>query len=107
MSQWYAIVYRTGPQAGEVKSYGTVITGDDPDGPSFDSANYEKIAIDHQPRSEETWDKVSKAVVVDPVKVQERVNRIADGVRRKDLKEIKRNRKWTEDEFQDAIALSL
>jgi len=66
MSQMYAIVYRSGPQAGDARSFGTVVTGDDPDGPPFDAVTYEKIAIDHQPGRDEMWDKVTKSVIAKP-----------------------------------------
>ena len=61
MTQWHAIVYKTGPQLGEVRSYGTEIT--DP----LDTALYEDVLIDHQPGEGEEWDPTTKAVITSPI----------------------------------------
>jgi len=104
MTQWYAVCYKTGPQKDDVRSYGTVITGDDPNGPPFDDSTYYKVAIDHQPGAEEKWDKAAKAVVPNLVAIAERIKRETAIARREELKEIRSQRPWTNDEFQEAIA---
>ncbi len=91
MAQMFAIVYKTGPLAGEPKSYGTVVTGDEPDGPPFRDDLYEKVPIDHQPGEGEVWDSATKTVVSTPAPPQ---------TRRQELKE---KTTWTALDRDDAI----
>ena len=69
MAQWWAIVYINGPQVGEVRSYGTVVT--DP----LDTTKYEAIAVDGPPGIDEEWDIATKTIVpkapVPPTRRQE------------------------------------
>ena len=90
MAQWYAIVYKSGPLVGEVRSYGTVIT--DP----LNTTKYEAIKVDHQPDADEMWDKVAKVVIRKPPDLAQ--------IRRGKLK-AKDPGTWTEQDKRDAQIL--
>jgi hypothetical protein len=101
MAQWYAVCYKTGPLKDEVRSYGTVIT--DP----LDTTKYYKVAIDHQPGAEEMWDKTTKTVVSNPLAVLAKEKKAAARLRKAELKAIRLQRPWTDDEFQEVMAAIL
>ncbi len=60
MAQWFAIVYKTGSLAGDVRSYGTVIT--DP----LNTTLYEAVAVNGPPGPDETWDIATKTIIRKP-----------------------------------------
>lgn len=84
---WFAIVYKTGPQAGEVRSYGTIIT--DP----LDTTKYEAVSIDHQPGRGEQWDPVAKAVITSPTSPQTKGEKL----------KAKPKADWTSEDIAEAL----
>lgn len=98
MAQWFALIYKNGPQVGNARSFGTVIT--DP----LDTTKYEAIPIAHQPRSDEIWDKTLRMVIIDPSITEKSGEREIRKRRREELKAVLTQRPWTSEERDEAIA---
>lgn len=60
MAQWYAVIFRSGSKAGEVKSYGTVLSE------PFNDTVFEAVPISGPPNANEEWDVATKSIIAKP-----------------------------------------